>query len=198
MNGIVILAAGASARLGEPKQELLYKGETLLQHAINAAIATNCKPVVVVLGAETALHLPEQANESITTVDNPDWEEGMSSSIRRGLSALLASAPQVEGVILMVCDQPFVEASLLNSLIHTKNATGKGIVACQYKDTLGTPVLFSKAYFDELLYLRGKEGAKKLLFRHSEDVADIPFALGAVDIDTPEDYALLKRTEAKD
>lgn len=195
MIGIVILAAGASARMGEPKQELLYKGETLLQHAINAALATDCQPVVVVLGGNTALHLPEQAIKPVTTAHNPDWQEGLSSSVRTGLSALLASEPKVEGVIFMVCDQPYVEASLLNSLIHTKTASGKGIVACQYKDTLGTPVLFSKAYFDELLYLRGKEGAKKLLFRHNEDVADIPFALGAIDIDTPEDYALLKRSE---
>lgn len=197
MIGIVILAAGASARMGEPKQELIYKGETLLQHAINAALATDCQPVIVVLGANTGLHMPEKGNKSISTIYNPDWQEGLSSSIRKGLSALLASAPQVEGVILMVCDQPFVEASLLNSLIHTKKSSGMGIVACQYKDTLGTPVLFSKAYFDELLYLRGKEGAKKLLFRHNEDVADIPFALGAIDIDTPEEYALLKRTESK-
>ena len=198
MIGIVVLAAGASARMGEPKQQLLYKGETLLQHAVNAALATGCQPVVVVLGANTGLYIPEQTDNAVSTVFNPDWQEGLSSSIRTGLSALLASAPQAEGVIFMVCDQPYVEASLLNSLVHTKTASGKGIVACQYRDTLGTPVLFSKAYFDELLYLRGKEGAKKLLFRHSEDVADIPFTLGAVDIDTPEDYASLKRTEAKD
>ncbi|WP_161888069.1 nucleotidyltransferase family protein [Pontibacter russatus] len=197
MIGIVILAAGASARMGEPKQELLYKGETLLQHAVNAALATNCQPVIVVLGANTNLYMPEEASKSVATVHNPDWQEGMSSSIRCGLSALLTAAPHTEGVILMVCDQPFVKASLLNSLIHTKESSGKGIVACQYKDTLGTPVLFSKDYFDELLYLRGKEGAKKLLFRHNEDVADMPFALGAIDIDTPEDYALLRRTESK-
>lgn len=196
MIGIVILAAGASTRMREPKQELLYKGETLLQHAINAALATDCHSVVVVLGANTKLHMPEQTGRTVSTVHNPDWQEGLSSSIRYGLSALLASAPQVDGVIFMVCDQPFVEASLLNSLIQRKSASGKGIVACQYKDTFGTPVLFGKAYFDELLFLRGKEGAKKLLFRHSEDVASVPFPLGAIDIDTPEDYALLKRTES--
>lgn len=111
--------------------------------------------------------------KTVFTVYNPEWQEGMSASIRCGLSALLASEPQLSGVVLMVCDQPFVEASLLDSLLHIKSGSGKGIVACQYQDTLGTPVLFDKAYFEELLFLRGKEGAKKLLFRHSEDVAAV-------------------------
>lgn len=195
MIGIVILAAGASSRMGKPKQELLYKGETLLQHAVKAAVSTSCEPVVVVLGASTEVRLPATAGKTVLTAINPKWQEGLSSSIRCGLSALLAAAPQAEGVLFMVCDQPFVEAALLESLLHTKSAGRKGIVACQYKDTFGTPVLFDKAYFDELLYLRGKEGAKKLLFRHSEDVASVSFPLGAVDVDTPEDYAALKRSE---
>ncbi|GAA4423962.1 hypothetical protein GCM10023188_03240 [Pontibacter saemangeumensis] len=198
MIGIVILAAGASSRMGKPKQELLYKGETLLQHAVKAAVSTSCEPVVVVLGANTEVRLPASDGKTVLTAINPKWQEGLSSSIRCGLSALLAAAPQAESVLFMVCDQPFVEAALLESLLHTKSAGRKGIVACQYKDTFGTPVLFDKAYFDELLYLRGKEGAKKLLFRHSEHVASVSFPLGAIDVDTPEDYAALKRSESED
>lgn len=196
MTGMVILAAGASSRMGEPKQELLYKGETLLQHAVKAALATSCQPVVIVLGASTEVKILESTIKTVITIINPKWQEGLSSSIRWGLSALLGAAPHVESVLFMVFDQPFVESSLLESLIQTKEASGKGIVACQYKDTFGTPVLFSKAYFEELLFLRGKEGAKKLLFRHSEDVASVSFPLGAIDIDTPEDYASLKRSES--
>jgi molybdenum cofactor cytidylyltransferase len=189
--GLILLAAGASTRLGEPKQELPYQGKTLLQRAAQAALDSACTPVVVVLGADTAAGLPEIASKPLVKVYNPEWEEGMASSIRHGLTALLSAEPVISGAILMVCDQPYVDAPLLNSLCRTEQETGKGIVACTYKYTLGTPVLFGKAYFQELLELTGQEGAKKLLYRHKEEVAAIPFPLGAVDIDTPEDYSAL-------
>ena len=94
----------------------------------------------------------------------------------------------------MVCDQPFVDEQLLNNIAQTKSESGKGIVASSYKDTLGTPVLFNKTYFPELLALQGQEGAKKLIFKHKEDVAAVPFPLGYFDIDTAEDYNSLINT----
>ncbi|MCJ8165062.1 nucleotidyltransferase family protein [Pontibacter sp. E15-1] len=196
MTGLVLLAAGASVRMGKPKQELLYKGKTLLGHAIDVALDSVCEPVVVVLQPDATLALPD-TQKPVLTVHNPNWRQGMSASIHCGLAALMAAAPEVTGAIFMVCDQPFVETALLNSLVQTNAGSGKGIVACYYQGTLGTPVLFNRVYFEELLYLRGKEGAKKLLFRHSEDVATLPFSLGAVDIDTPEDYKRLHTSESR-
>jgi molybdenum cofactor cytidylyltransferase len=188
--GIIILAAGASSRLGQPKQQLKYQEQTLLQHAISAAKGVAYATVVVVLGAKHELILPA-LDKDIQTVYNPDWEQGMSSSLKAGLRALQEYSPDVESVILMLCDQPFVTTDLLEQLIAKKPADEITIVACAYQDTVGTPVLFGKVYLAELLALQGEGGAKKLLYKYSDRVLTIPFAEGGTDIDTPEDYQRL-------
>jgi molybdenum cofactor cytidylyltransferase len=91
-------------------------------------------------------------------------------------------------VIILLCDQPFVSSAILDSLIETQKATGKGIVACRYSETLGVPVLFTKKYYPEMLALKSSEGAKKLIYAHLDDVAEVDFPEGSVDIDTYEDY----------
>jgi molybdenum cofactor cytidylyltransferase len=189
MTGIIILAAGSSGRLGSPKQNLIYKGETLLQRAVRAAKASACNVIIVVLGANEEIIKPTIEGLNITTIRNPDWQEGMASSIRTGVNNLRQSGQNIDSAILMLCDQPFIDAELLNQLVQRKQA--KGITACTYKDTIGPPVLFTKKYFDELLLLKGHEGAKKLILKYPGDVETIPFPLGAVDIDTMEDFERL-------
>ncbi|WP_162054902.1 nucleotidyltransferase family protein [Pontibacter pamirensis] len=191
MTGLVLLAAGASKRLGKPKQELLYQGETLLQHAIHAALESACKPIVMVTGANAEKLSIEDIGEAVVTVHNPAWQEGMASSIRFGLDKLISVEPEVSEAILMVCDQPFVDAALLDKLVQAKQESGKGIVACAYGNTLGTPALFDKTYFEELMTLKGKGGAKEFLFRYNADTASVPFPQGVVDIDTAADYDAL-------
>lgn len=193
-----MLAAGASKRLGKPKQELLYQGKTLLQHAIDVAVASACKPIVVVIGANAEKLSTENMGEAVVTVLNPEWQEGMASSIRFGLGKLCSIEPEVSEAVLMVCDQPFVDAALLNKLVHTKQGSGKGVVACAYGNTLGTPALFDKAYFKELMALKGKGGAKEFLFKYNADTASVPFPQGDVDIDTPADYDALLGSSPKD
>ncbi|MFI5139094.1 MAG: NTP transferase domain-containing protein [Sphingobacteriales bacterium] len=187
MPGIIILAAGSSGRLGSPKQNLIYNGQTLLQRAIETAVASACGPVIVVLGANENVIRQSIEDSRATIVYNTDWQEGMASSIRVGITALNKSHPKSEDVILILCDQPFVDTSLLNQLVQKKSA--KGIIACAYNDTIGPPVLFDAAYFDELLLLKGQEGAKKLLMKYRNEVITMPFPLGSVDIDTAEDFA---------
>lgn len=191
MTGVIILAAGSSSRLGQPKQNLVYKGSTLLAHALEAALDSVCRPVVVVLGANAGDIVPVIGDLPVAVVQNEAWQEGMASSIVCGLSELLLMEPAVSDVVIMVCDQPYVNAEVLNKLVQLKSESGKEIVACAYKDTLGTPVLFDQRFFDELLALRGQEGAKKLLFRHRELVAAHAFPSGAIDIDTSADYSNL-------
>lgn len=191
VTGLVILAAGASTRLGEPKQLLSFEGQTLLQRAIQAALASGCAPIAVVLGAKAAELLQALAGAPVTVVQNPAWEEGMALSIRCGLRTLLHANPELSGCIFMVCDQPFAVAAVLKKLVQARQDGANGIVASAYKDTLGTPVLFDKKYFPELLALRGQEGAKKLIIQHSSDVTQIAFAAGAIDIDTAADYSAL-------
>jgi molybdenum cofactor cytidylyltransferase len=185
---VVILAAGLSSRMGRPKQLLPYKGITLLQQAIGCASASDCSCHLVVLGANAALVSKEidQAKTHITL--NPAWEEGMASSIRNGMQNLLTLAPGTEGVVLMVCDQPYVTPSLLNSLVTTHLQTGKPVVTSGYGNVTGPPVFFHHSLFPELLRLTGDSGAKKIVQLYKKEVALVPFPEGRFDIDTEIDY----------
>src|SRR5258708_26723116 len=176
MTGIIILAAGSSSRLGRPKQNLVYKGKTLLERAIEAAMASVCKPVIVVLGANSDVIKQFIEDFDIALVQNAYWPEGMSSSIRAGVSELKKNAPNADSAILMLCDQPFVNADLIDQLVQKKSS--KPIVASAYNNTIGPPVMFDAAYFDELLLLKGQEGAKKLMMKHANDVVTLPFPKG--------------------
>src|SRR5688572_7308214 len=110
--GVVLLAAGTSSRLGTPKQLLRYNSQTLLKHSLQMATSSNAHPVVVVLGAFAETIAKETSIGAVHVVVNADWPEGMASSIRTGVKALLETDPDVEALILMVCDQPFVTDSL--------------------------------------------------------------------------------------
>lgn len=189
---IIILAAGASTRMGTPKQLLPYHGRSLLSQTIESAIASVCKPVVVVLGANAVQIRSEINAASITIVENPDWHLGISSSIRRGILSLTANSQAIDAAIITVCDQPFLSTEIINHLVTAYYSTKKPIIACQYADTLGVPVLFSHIFFSELAVLSEDVGAKKLIKTHSKEVFSIPFPLGAIDIDTPKDYQQLQ------
>jgi molybdenum cofactor cytidylyltransferase len=190
MTGIIILAAGSSSRLGTPKQNLIYEGQTLLQRNIKAALATGCHPVIVMLGANINTIKPTIEGLPVDIVYNEDWEEGMSSSIRLGISELQKSHARVSSVILMLCDQPFVNTNLLEQLIPANSL--QSITACAYNRAIGPPVFFDGYYFPELLLLKGNEGAKNLMLKHEVHITTIPFPLGSIDIDTMEDFENLK------
>ncbi len=184
--GIIILAAGESTRLGYPKQIAKYKEKTLLQLAIDAANGCNAEKRVLVLGANRDEIKKTFSGASIPNIPNPHFAKGMSSSIKIGLEYMLRF-DQPDQVIIMLCDQPFVDAKVLNKLIATQEKEGKGIVACAYSKTVGVPILFGKAYFDELMELKGDEGAKNIVLAHEHDLVTVSFPKGKVDIDTEED-----------
>jgi molybdenum cofactor cytidylyltransferase len=194
MTGIIILAAGSSSRFGSPKQNLVYQGKTLLQRAIQTAITSACCDcVVVVLGANEGDIRPSISDQQVHIIYNPEWQEGMASSIRLGISELQLQEPLARKAILMLCDQPFVDPLLLYQLTERKAENDAGIIACEYKNTLGVPALFDEKYFPELMKLQGGEGAKKLINAYPDDVMSVPFGLGAIDIDTIEDFEKLNR-----
>ena len=193
MTGVIILAAGSSSRLGVPKQNLMYNGLTLFQRAIQTATASAANVVVVVTGANAAIIKPTIANMPVKVFDNPDWPDGMASSVITGLKGLLQTDADIDAVILMLCDQPYLEVSVLDQLITNRSA--KGIVACAYNNTFGAPVLFDRFYFDDLLSLKGQEGARKLLLKFADAVTGVPFPFGSIDIDTMEDYEKLGNVE---
>ncbi|MFB9075977.1 NTP transferase domain-containing protein [Flavobacterium procerum] len=189
--GIIILAAGNSSRLGRPKQLLQYKESTLLKNSIYEALKVENSFIIIVTGSDHDLIEKELNSPEITFSFNSNWETGMSSSIVKGISELLLLNPDCEQCIMAVCDQPFVTSSVFESLIFESSKRGKGIVASAYSETLGTPVLFHKKYFQELLELKGQEGAKKLLKNYANDVVSVLFEKGNIDIDTEEDYLQL-------
>lgn len=189
MTGVIILAAGSSSRLGTAKQSLNYQGQTLLQRAIQAALESDCEAVAVVLGANAEAIQATITNQPVHVFLNADWEDGMSSSIQCGLTGLQASTPQLSAIVLMLCDQPYVNAATINQLLQ--KASSNKIVASAYNGTVGAPALFDCSFFAELLQLTGHEGAKKLLIKHVDAIISVPFPLGAIDIDTIADYEQL-------
>ena len=185
--GIIILAAGESSRLGRPKQLLPFGGKTLLAHIADQALEAALEPVIVVTGAYAAAVGDSLRDRPVAIVHNPRWEEGIASGIVAGLKELLSMQPHSRGVIVAVCDQPHLSATLLGELTEQFAVSGKSLVASVYLNTLGTPVLFGSRYFGALLHLSGAEGAKKLLKAYPDDVATVSFPGGEMDIDTEED-----------
>lgn len=184
----IILAAGKSSRLGSPKQLLHYNGKNLLQISIDAALESFAEKVIVVLGAEKE-QIEQNLDESkIYLIHNTNWESGMASSIHSALENLKNILPDADGAIFMVCDQPFVNAELLNKLIDKHIESEKKIIASSYEDTLGTPSLFHKSLFEELSELKGDVGAKSLIKKYKDDTESVAFELGSIDIDTRENY----------
>ena len=192
---IIILAAGASTRLGQPKQLLRHNDVNLIQHALDEALAAGAQKVLVVLGSGAEAISENIVKKQAHILNNKNWEEGISSSIKTGVLQSSLLSPSLDAVILMVCDQPYVNAALLKNLVTQHLETGKPIVASLYKDTLGTPVLFQKRFFPELLKLDGDSGAKKIIMDNKEEVQPVRFPLGDIDIDNMTDYETLLKNK---
>jgi CTP:molybdopterin cytidylyltransferase MocA len=182
MIAAVVLAAGASTRLGEPKQLVEIGGETLLERAVRTAREAGCEPVVVVLGAayvEVLAGTLGTLGDAVPVI-NDEWAEGMASSIRLGVRTLGFVAKDAEGVLLMTCDQPAVTAEHLQRVMMRQE-----VKASRYAEHNGVPAYFPKKYFSKLMALQGDAGAKDLLAQaRFEELAH-----GELDIDTPEDLA---------
>jgi len=188
---IIILAAGSSSRLGRPKQMLTYKGKTLICNIVEAAVGAKLSPIVVVTGHSAEEVIEELKEKDVETVFNGNWAEGMGSGIGVGMQKLFDLQPNIEDLIIAVCDQPFVTSDFLSKLVSLKNKSKKSIVSSSYAGTFGTPVLFNRKHFEALLGLKANEGAKKLLGLLNDEMTSLPFEKGDWDIDTEADYTKL-------
>jgi molybdenum cofactor cytidylyltransferase len=180
---LILLAAGASKRLGQPKQLLQFHGRSLLRHAAETALESDCRPVIVVLRDRLENEL---FNFPLITLKNQDRDEGIASSIRLGVSAVPESA---SGTVIMLVDQPLVSATFLNALASSDN-----LAAAKYNDSLGVPAYFPRKYFPELLALKGDKGAKSILEKHNTFAITCDDA--AIDIDTAIDAENLTKLQA--
>jgi len=189
--GLIILAAGSATRMGRPKQLLPYQGRSLILHAVEVALASLCQPIIVVLGAYVEQIKPELMPKAVQVVENSQWQEGMSSSIRAGISRLLKTNSKLDAVIISLADQPLVSPQIFNQLIQSYQETQKVIIASKYNETTGVPALFSNALFPELMQLQGDKGAKALIQKHIDTGVILLIPEAAIDIDTPDDYKQL-------
>lgn len=184
----LVLAAGNSSRLGQPKQLLIYEGETLLHRAVRMALAAGYAPVVVVTGALDAELRHAVAGLPCQAVHNPAWAAGMGASIRAGLAAL---GPAATAVLVLSSDQPLIEAEQLAELARHQQATGAPAVAAAYAGTFGIPAVFTANALADLHNIRPEQGAKPLLARYGPALALVPIPGGAFDVDTPAAYQAL-------
>lgn len=189
--GLIILAAGAATRMGRPKQLLSYQGRSLILHAVEVALASLCQPIIVVLGAYVEQIKPELMPKAVQVVENSQWQEGMSSSIRAGMSMLLETNSKLDAVIISLADQPLVSPQIFNQLIQSYQETQKVIIASKYNETTGVPALFSNSLFPELMQLKGDKGAKALIQKYIDTGVILLIPGVAIDIDTPDDYKQL-------
>ena len=194
----IVLAAGASRRLGQPKQLLKLDGETLVERAIRLASEAGATPVLAVLGAYADSILEAVSFDRLSRerhaapVIHRGWEQGMATSIHAALDALEQDAPAAEGVLILGCDQPRLSAPHLSALLLAFAAqSAPATVASAYAGIQGMPAVFSRQVFEDLRALRGDQGARVLLKRADRPVIAIPFPGGEVDIDLPHDLAWL-------
>ena len=192
--GIVILAAGRSGRFGKPKQLLQFDGKSLISRAVKSALESDCYPVIVVLGANFDLIKSEIETFDSEIIFNDEWQTGMSSSIKKGLSKLLEISPKCPAVIFALCDQPFINSEHFNKLNNKFYESNKPIIASVYGKTTGVPALFSSEFFPVLTTLDGAKGAKEIIEINSNSVEKIILPEAGIDIDTQADFEKIKNS----
>ena len=189
---ILLLAAGNSSRLGQPKQLLKWKSSNLLQHAIDTVKKVQSNSVILVLGANYQEIISEINTNSIHVVNNKTWQNGLGNSIAVGVNYIKKVFPETEAILISLADQPLITEAYLSKMISEFNICKKQIIATAYKNNrLGVPALFDKEYFEELMQLNNDEGAKHIIKKHEQVVSYIETSQMFSDIDTLESYEIL-------
>ncbi len=189
---MIILAAGSSSRLGEAKQLVEFNGQPLLQYTLNCAEKLTFDSKILVLGSNSRKIKTSLELGNFEVVINEEWEEGMASSIRKGIQQ---SKIDLEHVMILVSDQPLISSDNLENLIAKQLENNTEATFSEYDGDLGVPAIFSKKVFLELLNLKGDQGAKKLLQKGKLTYESVKFEGGNFDVDTKEDVEKLKELE---
>ncbi|MFM7329244.1 MAG: NTP transferase domain-containing protein [Bacteroidota bacterium] len=183
----ILLAAGNSSRMGRPKQALPVEGLPLLVRTIRVLKNSgSLRNIVVVTGAGAESLTPLIAEEALSVIENNQWSSGMGSSLKSGLDFLLRQTPVADGVLVSVCDQPFLSVDVIRAIAN--HAAMHPLIASNYGEVLGPPSFFGREFFMELMELPDEGGARTLFNRYPHRVTKVPFPDGAIDLDTPEDY----------
>lgn len=189
---VIILAAGASSRMGRTKALLPWRGKTVLEHLVAQVEAAAINRLVVVTGASHAEIAGRTALGSDRLCENQDWEQGMGTSIRAGVDLLLKQFPDCKGILVLLADQPLVDADYLEIICSQFSGTPQCLVATRHGNANGVPALFGSAYFDPLRQLPPEKGARALLASFADRIIGINPGNKGRDMDTPEAYEALK------
>lgn len=191
----IVLAAGQSSRMGAQNKLLLRDGgDSLVRHAVKLAVLSQLTPVIVVLGHEAEAVRADLAGLDVRFVTNPDYEHGLSSSLKCGIAAL---PENIDGAAVILADMPNLDTALIDRLYAAFEAEPKALaVVPVHEGVWGNPCILAAALFSEVARLSGDQGAKKILEAHRDMVVEMPVTSDAAsrDIDTPQDWAhFLKR-----
>lgn len=189
MVSAILLAAGESKRMGRPKQLLPWEGGTLLRHCLESLVGSAADEIILVLGHEADRIRQSLPPFPIKIVINPEYRQGMASSLRQGV---LATEPRSEAFMVFLADQPGIGPALIDTLIRAfqRAAPARGIIRPVHRGRAGHPVLIGSQYRQSVLNLRGDEGARRILADNPGDILDVAVDQDAIlrDIDTPEEY----------
>ncbi|HTI15920.1 MAG TPA: nucleotidyltransferase family protein [Dictyobacter sp.] len=194
----IILAAGRSSRMRDGQQKLLLPlgDRPVITHVLQNTLASQAQPILVVLG-----HQQQQLREQlapyltqprISLLTNAEYSQGMSTSLRTGIEALLSMhrTTSIAGAMILLGDQPLMTSVIIDMLIATKHTTAARIVAPLYHGKRGNPVIFDTSLFPELLEITGDEGGRRIIERHKTEIATCPLpdAQAQYDVDTWDAY----------
>lgn len=183
---VLVLAAGASSRMQTPKQLLQIGDKTLLELVLAKAVTSF--PVFCVLGANANLIQEQIINENVQFIINKNYKDGLSSSIVIGIEYLKKTHPTIDGVLILLADQPAIETEYLKQLVDLFSQNKKTIIASKYPKNFGVPAIFPNSFFDELCQLKGDSGAKDFLQSHRNNIIFSEFTSNLIDLDTKDDY----------
>lgn len=198
----IILAAGSSSRMGGGRHKLLLplRDRPVLAHVLDAVLASQARPVVLVLGhqvEQVQAHIaPYTTHPDLNIIENANYLQGMSTSMHLGIQTLQSHgymnslSSEFDSTLVLLGDQPLITARNIDTLIATYRTTGKRIVAPTYEGKRGNPTLFDATLFPELLEVTGDEGGRSVLERHRDEIATVEMGnpLANIDVDTWEAY----------
>lgn len=192
---IVILAAGASRRMGSPKQLLKWGDDSLISHAIKTTLNIENSEVIVVLGANYQRIKKEISDYPVTILNNENWALGLGSSIACVSNYLLELEKSYDGILVTLADQPLITKGFLKTLVRDFSMNKRQINATSYKDgKLGVPALFDKEYFKELSNLDNDKGAGGVIKTYTKNTAVFDLQYENIDLDFKKDYEKLYKS----